>query len=404
MTFHIVFCRLALFTLALSGLAEAGGFDNSGRPFGIIFDGEGKARELRWALSVVHPQIDISLSRTQSSTAADLEINNVVPHYSNREWGLRWDLSEQVSCALRAETPFRAFISYPDDRLSYRRDSGSSAAAPIDSRYDSESLSFACRRNFSFGKHHWMVFAGPKHQKVGGYFSSDLTENNVGTRDDLQVWLNGGSEWGYLAGMAYELPEIALRISLIYHNEIDYQLRGRSLTPVAGLSQRVEADAQANTLTPQSWQLALQSGVAEDWLAYSEFKWNEWSRVDQIRVHDGVANPLLSLYSNDTLDLEIGVIHRIDEHWRAGVSYSSSMKLGGSDLPPGVDSANLRDPQGKRHAITLGSKYWWHKHLATDVLLSANYLEAKTIREHSFEARIDPTWVPALKVGISWHP
>ncbi len=384
--------------------AMAGGFDNTGRPFGIIFDGENQPRELRWAFTSVAPDIRLDITATQSAdpnTATRLD--DLVPDYHHTEWSLRWNLSDSVSCALRAEQPFRALVRYPDDALTYRTTSGQTAVAPIESRYDSESLTIACRRDVHWADYRVRLFGGPKHQQVGGYFSADLSEQPAGRSDDLEVRLNGGSEWGFIAGLAFEIPAIALRASVIYHSAIDYSLRGRSLTPVMGAPARVVADAQATTRSPEAWHLGLQSGVAANWLVYAEMKWSAWSTVDEIQVQDGVANPRLSLYQNDTLDFELGLIHRASARLRWGLSYGSGIKLGTQDLPPGVDSANLRDPQGKRHALTLGSKYWLRENLATDLLIVANYLESKVIEETNFSARVKAAFVPAIKWGVSWH-
>lgn len=393
-----------MLALAVSPVA-AGGFDNTGRPFGIIFDGEGKAHELRWAFTRVLPDIRLSLRATQGTNPNnETRLDSLVPHYHHREWGLRWRLSEEVSCALRVEQPFRALVRYPDDRLTYRTVAGQTAVAPVESRYDSESITTACRRDFNGESHRLVVFAGPKHQQVAGFFSADLSDQPLGQTDNLSVNLNGGSEWGYIAGAAFELPDIAFRASLIYHNEIAYRLQGRSVTPVAGLPARVEAKAMSRTHSPQAWHLGLQSGIAQNLLLYLEAKWSEWSKVDEILVQDGVANPRLSLYQNDTLDVELGIVHRASERLRWGASYSSGIKLGGQNLPPGVDSENLRDPQGQRHTFTLGAKYWLGERLATDITVAANYLESKVIREQNFSARVDSAMVPAIKWGISWHP
>ena len=396
---------LRLIPLMLVGVVEAGGFDNTGRPFGIIFDGENRQREVRWAMAHIAPDLSMQLRQSSATSGNEIALSGIVPQYENREWALRWNTSESTRCALRAEQPFRADVYYPDDALSYRTTGGQTAVAPVASRYNSESLSIACRLDISMNEWKWSIFAGPKHQKVSGYFSTDLSENEAGDADNLEVWLNGGSEWGALAGFALERPDIAFRWHIIYHNEIDYTLTGRSLTPT-GIpnTPRIAASANSATRTPQSVHLGLQSGIAADWLAYAEFKWSEWSRVDEILVSDGVANPRLALYANDTLDVDIGLIHRLNADWRVGLSYATGLKLGSESLPQGADSKNLRDPQGKRHALSVGAKYWSHETLAIDLLLTGVYLESKRIIEDHFDARIESTVLPAFKLGISWHP
>ncbi len=378
----------------------AGGFDNSGRPFGIIYDSQGQPNEARVTYAVIRPKISADIEQSQASAPSQISTNDsLVPAYSNREWALRVRIDDDISCALRHEAPFRALIQYADDTLSYETTSGADAAAPIDSKYQSESLSMACRYLWQRSEWRYLVFGGPVHQRLRGAFSSDLSDEARGADDNLEVELNGGSEWGYLAGVAVEIPEIAFRAYLHYHSEIDYRMRGYSLTPFG--TSRIKSDAQAETRTPQSVLLGLQSGIADTWLAYGEFRWSEWSRVSEIVVQDSVGNPSLSLYRDDTLDLDVGLIHAWNDRLALGVSYQSSIKLG-ADLPNGIDATSLRDPQGKRQSFLLGSSYKLTPQLSADFVLAYTRLDEKRLLENNFSARVHATDLFTTKLGISW--
>lgn len=400
-----------LSTVALSLLlypavsSWAGGFDNTGRPFGIIFDGEGQPNEFRLTYSHISPDVHGDVVRSQSIAGEPPQIaEELVSEYDNLMLGFRYQLNDQVSCAGRYEEPFRAQVHYQDDSLSYVPDSSAPAvqrSAPIDSVYQSRSWSFACRYGWQTEHQRFYLFGGPKLQKIKGFFSTDLSALDVGSTDNLDVALNGGREIGYLAGLAWELPAIAASVSLIYHSEISYQLKGLSKTPIPNQAERAVRKARASTDTPQSYHLNLQTGVAPDWLVFGELKWSEWSKVNRIAVTDGLGNPSLGLFKNDTLDFSLGVIHATSERLRLGASYSSSKKLGSSDYPPGADSDNLRDPQGKRHTFLIGGKYWCDEHFALDAKLAYTKLEDKRIDDGAYILEINDANALTVEVGVS---
>ncbi len=381
---------------------QAGGFDNSGLPFGIIFDSRQQANELRVTSARVMPNIQGNILGTQQSAAESDSIQGLVPDYSDHEWALRVRFSDRITCAMRYETPYRAEVIYPDDALSYRNDDGAEVVAPLESHYNSKSLTSACRLGWQTSTGLWFVIAGVKHQHIEGAFSSDLTSAASGSGDNLEVKLTGGSEFGSIWGLAYEKPEIGARIALFFHSEIDYELSGKSYTPTGINTPRLVSEARSKTRTPKSIAMTWQTGITENWLVFGSFRWSEWRRVDRIEVQDQVGNPELGLYSNNTLDYDVGVVHKVSDSWAAGLSYASGKKLGGSSLPAGVDSDNLRDPQGRRHTLTLGSQYLLAEDLAVDANLSYAMLEEKRIVSSGFDATIKSSDAISLKLGFSW--
>jgi len=391
-----------LILLCCSVVSRGGGFDNSGLPFDIIFDSQQKVNEWRLSFARVRPSIDGSIQPTRQSGSSAIAVRQLVPDYSDRHWALRYRLTDYLTCALRYEEPYRADVQYADDSLSYLDDASRPAAAPVSSVYQSELLTTACRVFWRRGNHVWSLISGIRHQKVRGAFSSDLGPGNQGASDNLDVRLNGGSEVGQLWGVSWAYPSVAARVTVFYRDAIHYSLTGETLTPVSMGSPRMRAPANAETLTPQTVVLSWQTGIAENWLLFGSFRWSEWRKVDAINVSDGVGNPSLSLYRNNTLDYNLGMIHQFSQRWKAGFSYASGKKLGGTSGVPGYDSENLRDPQGRRHIVATGLQHSPRSDLAVDLLMRYAYLEEKRVLTNSFEARFPSNQAFSLELGFSW--
>jgi long-chain fatty acid transport protein len=137
-----------------------------------------------------------------------------------------------------------------------------------------------------------------------------------------------GQKFGYRLGLAYEIPEIALRGQVLYRSGTTYGADGKLNIPEAvqaaagaqyyralylkaladndlgaaanygALAQKMAADAKAAALTgsmseyaatgtgnlPQSVEVKLQSGIAPGWLAFGSVKWTDWSVQEELLV------------------------------------------------------------------------------------------------------------------------
>jgi long-chain fatty acid transport protein len=305
---------------------------------------------------------------------------------------LSYNIAENVTCATQYEVPFEAGVAYKDDSLSYANSATDIKSAPISTNYNSKSLTVACGYDMSLSTGSMKVFGGPKIQQVKGSFDEDITPNDAADNDNLLVELDGGTEAGYILGLAYEIPDIALRASILYHSQIDYTATGTNKTylplSLLGMSDEiVTADAKAKTFTPQTIEIAFQSGIAENTLAFLKMRWSEYSKLATLSVKadestkvstgttlaqinqiaqangstafDSLINPEVSMFSNDTLDYSFGLGRRFSDQLTLGASFSGSIKLGGKsdDTPVGADSTSLRLPGDTSHTLSLGGEY-----------------------------------------------
>jgi len=390
----------------------AGGFDSSGQPFDIIF---GEKHAVRFSLHYLEPAVDLEASRHsgEGQSSAPLDVSNMAKGYAEALLAFRYIVNERTRCATQLERPFRYFTRYQDDSLSYVPDSNNPtvhASAPVTSKYQSASVSLACSYSVPFSHSSSLfstsklsIIAGPKYQEVSGVFSSDTSASAMGDADNYVADLNGSKEWGYLIGLAYEIPDIAFRVSLFYHNEIHHDLAGIVMSPVPSQSARVTQSARAKTLTPQFVNLNIQSGIAEGWLAFAGFRWGDWTALDSINVDAGPLSQSIGLFSQDTLNYNFGLGYRVNESLTLGGYFASFLKLGAIDLPPGIDGEDIRNPESGRFSVGFGGKYEATKQLHLNLGGSYYHIEAGKFVDNDHTVELDTSYALGLGSSLTYH-
>jgi len=425
--------------LIAANQAMAGGFDNSSRGFDVIYGDDNVISTMYGQTSVpMKAQIQQGAGNTSNVVAS----GDIVDHFIRKQVAARYNLNNAVSCATQYEQPFAAGVAYADDSLAYANSATDIKSAPITTKYDSESITFACGYDFALSTGEIKVFGGPKLQKVSGAFDEDLTPNEAAEFDNLIVNLDGGTEAGYILGAAYSIPEIALRASILYHSQIDYSATGTNKTflPFSllgiGLSDEiVTMDATAKTFTPQTVELALQSGIAENTLAFLKLRWSEYGKLSTLDVtsdesvtiqngatveainnvaqangsdaFDQLINPTVDMFSNDTLDYSFGLGRRFNDQLTMGASFSGSVKIGGkgSDTPIGADSTSLRLPGDTSHTVAFGGEYLVVPKLKVNGGFGYTFIDEYRVetKSGSFRAEFDKTEAFSFQLGASYE-
>jgi long-subunit fatty acid transport protein len=140
--------------------------------------------------------------------------------------------------------------------------------------------------------------------------------------------VTGGSDTGLVAGVAYERPEIALRVELVYEAEASF-----SLATTGGLLGAATANTTASV--PDYRTLNFQSGIAEDTLLYGSIRQADWSN-HQVAVAPQTQAAPTSDFSDSTT-YTIGIGRKISDEWSVTASYKteeSSENTGTSLLSP----------------------------------------------------------------------
>ena len=316
--------RILLTTAAavgLAGTAQAGGIDRSGQGLGPLFE---TGRYLELSFGHVNPSID-------GTDVAGQPTGSVVGDYTQWALGYKFDINDRLSFALIVDKPFGADTAYP-----------LLASAPfpdvLDGTFadaDATAVTGILRYKFDGG---FSVHGGLRAQRAEGEIG--LGGVAYGPLNGYRVQLDSNVAPGYLVGVAYEKPEIALRVALTYNSAITHDFDTTQTAPFpSGTITEVEL--------PQSVNLDFQSGVAKDTLVFGQIRWVDWSSflIDPVGFP---GNGLVEL--EDTTTFTLGVGRRFNEKWSGSLSVSYEGK--GSD-----DLVSPLAPTNGRKGVTLGVAY-----------------------------------------------
>ncbi|WP_425963998.1 outer membrane protein transport protein [Rhizobium nepotum] len=213
----------------------------------------------------------------------------------------------------------------------------------IETKVKSHNYATTCRVKFDLGKGDFSIIGGGFYQELSGYKYRQVVSpallgpaypslySGVGKLD------MEGDGWGWRAGVAYEIPEIAFRTSLVYNSAVDHDLNGtvdlRSLpsfgSPALAAYGGKVTPVYGSVSMPDSLELKVQSGIAPNWLAFGSVKWTDWSQIQvvpfcQVGVSSCVAGVTsltsLDLYYRDGWTVTGGIGHKFNDQWSGAVS------------------------------------------------------------------------------------
>lgn len=135
-----------------------------------------------------------------------------------------------------------------------------------------------------------------------------------------------GSDWGtgYLAGIAYSRPSIAMRVALTYASDVRIRYDTEEWNTF---------DSTTDVTFPQSVDLEFQTGIAPETLLYGSVRWVEWS-VFEMAPEQYTASFLEPLvrYDRDYTTYTIGLGRQLTDRLAGSVSFIHEPSQGGSNL------------------------------------------------------------------------
>jgi long-chain fatty acid transport protein len=246
----------ALSLLAMAA-ANAGGFSRGTADTDILFEqGNFNART---SVTVVSPERKIISG--PSNVGHDYADSYVMPSLA-----AKFRISDNLSCAGTVANSFGAASSFDAPRAQ-------AAAFPytmygkLDETFTVMEYAATCAVGFDLDKGRFSVIAGAYVDDFD-YDLSVVIPGTGGAPTRLPVEL-GGTAWGWRGGLAYEIPDIALRAQVIYRSGTKIEATG---TAAGGLGY-----AEGEGKRPQSVEAKFQTGIAPGWLAYGSVKWTDWS-------------------------------------------------------------------------------------------------------------------------------
>ncbi len=314
---------MALGALAVSATAAAaGGIDRSGQNIGIIFE---KGRYVELSFGKVEP----SVSGNDVAAFGGGASGSVADSFWQISRGSKIDVNENLSAALLFDNPFGADVLYAPTSLAF---GGTTAVAK--STAMTALLRYKMDDNFS-------VHGGLKIQRS----KANVTLRGLayGALDGYNVTLDSDTGTGYVVGMAYEKPEIALRVAVTYSSGVrhDFDSVENGLPgPLAALNGVTQT---TQVRTPQSVNVDFQSGVAKDTLVFGQIRWVDWSafKLPPTGFVTASGGGLIDL--EDTTTYTLGVGRKFNETWSgaASVTYEDAGDRLVSPLSPTTGKLGL---------------------------------------------------------------
>jgi long-chain fatty acid transport protein len=135
-------------------------------------------------------------------------IDNVGSAFSQLSGAVKMDLNDQMSFGLIIDTPYGVDVTY-----------GGSPASTMLGGTEAilNSTAFTAIGRYKFNEN-FSAHAGLRYQTL----DADITLSGLayGALNGYNVLMTNGSGTGYVAGVAYERPDIALRVALTYNSAI----------------------------------------------------------------------------------------------------------------------------------------------------------------------------------------
>ncbi|SIS88258.1 Long-chain fatty acid transport protein [Roseivivax lentus] len=327
--------------------AQAGGIDRTGQSIDMIFK-PGTYAELSFGSA----RPEVSGSELAGLGQGDASSGDMTKGYLTLGLALKHDYNEKLSVGIIYDQPFGADVDYPTGTGYYAE--GSNA------EFNSEAFTLLGRYKLS---ERFSVHGGVRYQVVSAKAEVDNFINTL-QAIDYEGQLEQASGFGYVVGAAYEIPDIALRVALTYNSEITTKHDTTEVNNGAiGNTPSTESDIEITT--PQSVNLAFQTGVAADTLLFGGVRWVNWSEFDITPdVYEAVTGGPLVAYENDTYTYSLGVGRRFSPEWAGSVSIGYEEQNGDivSNLGPtdGFWSLGLGAAYTFENVeVSMGARYVW---------------------------------------------
>lgn len=366
-TFHLKTLAVAVAALSVASAASAAGLDRSGQDV-TAFLQDGTYAE------AVYTYIDADV--TGKDTSGN-KIDDIAESYDFFRYGVKADINDTFSVGVLYDEPFGAAADYTgDNNFVNANGEGTNVEVRTESITGILGAKFGQNKNFQ-------VYGGPVAQRVKA--DVKLRGPAYEAANGYTTNINADQDYGYIAGVAYSKPEIALKASLTYRSEIEHNAQASEIYPVVGsglipapvvsaLGLSTNRVDSIEITTPESVNFDFQTGINPTTLATAKVRWVPWSDfaivpslyndVSKISTQDDKGLALVS-YDDDQWQVELGLAKRVAP--ALAISGTVGWDSGAGDpvtsLGPieGYYSAGLGAKYNvtENWAISAGGKYLW---------------------------------------------
>lgn len=361
MKINVISASILLSTLP-SSFVFAAGLDRSGQSISAFLQPGNYAEA---GISVLDPTV-------KGRDLLENKVDDMADDYYFPNAAIKIQATDNISLGLIYDQPFGADSQYASDSLFFGNGS-EGTNVKVRTNNITALLGYQPNKN-------WNFYAGPVWQTVDADIAlRGLAYGGEKALGTYNIKVDQEEAFGWIGGLAYQIPEIALKMAVTYRSEIKHNTTSlESAKPLVTIAPGVNVNvpfvvnSTTQAVTPQSVNIDLQSGVAENTLAFANIRWVHWDQF-------AVTPPLLSKlsyqaqgkvqnlidYSDDQWSASIGLGHRFNSKWSgtAAIGYDSGAGNPITTLGPteGYWSAGLGGQFSPTQAtfIQAGVKYFW---------------------------------------------
>ncbi len=351
MKLNKIYSAILLSALPLSAV-QAAGLDRSGQSIAAFLQPGNYAEA---GLSVLDPTV-------KGKDRLKNNVDDMGEDYYFPSAAIKVQATDKISLGLIYDQPYGADAAYASNSLFFGSN-GEGTSVDVETHNITALIGYQPTEN-------WNFYAGPVWQTV----EADIKLRGLayGALSGYNIQVDQEEAFGWLAGFAYQIPEIALKAAITYRSEIKHKADttetfGFGTVPgsvVAGLPLGTTFKTEA--VTPQSVNLDLQSGIAANTLAFANIRWVHWDQfaVTPVYLKAASGNNLID-YSDDQWSATVGLGHKFNAKWSgtAAVGYDSGAGNPVTTLGPteGYWSVGLggQYSPAENYFIQAGVKYFW---------------------------------------------
>ena len=332
---------MILATVPMTG-AFAAALDRSGQSISAFLQ---PGNYFEAGISVLDPSVSGKVRNGYSPSAAppsaiglqNTNLSDMGDDYYFPSAALKLQVTDHFSFGLLYDQPFGADATYSlSDTVSVAAGGvglfhNGTESTEVEVKTQSISMIFGYQptENFNF-------YAGPVYQTVEGDVQlRGLAYGGNATFGGYNASIKETGDIGWLAGAAFQIPDIALKASVTYRSEIEHSVNVKESFNSAGLFAALNAAPSLNTdiTTPQSVNLDFQTGIMANTVAFANVRWVDWSNFSIQPYKFGLAskNALvqsqsgkpefdLVAYTDDQISATVGVGRKLNDQWAGNVS------------------------------------------------------------------------------------
>lgn len=314
---------------AISAPAFASGLERGGYNIDLLFDPSDYVLESTATFVSPHRKVNNAVDNTAKSGTLPASWSTTAKDSGNF-WspriGAKAGIGDYGDCMFDYSEPFGADLAPGQWQ---------GASYNMETKVKSHNYATTCRVKFDVGRGDLSVIGGGFFQEISGYKYRQVYTPGVAGTTNVGYLDMSGNGWGWRLGLAYEIPEIAFRASVVYNSAVDHDLKG--IVDLTNLSSAINPTyggkiipVYGSVSMPDSLEFKIQSGIAPGWLAFASVKWTDWSQIQTIpfcptsssSCQAGTASAIntLDLFYRDGWTITGGIGHKFNDQWSGGVA------------------------------------------------------------------------------------